>query len=131
MYTRARAWLSFKHGDVLGVAVCGQLVQVSATILDRTPGERDPLLLQHHFVDGALDLGRGELLRVGVEHRQLPAAHVDFVVAAADAAQTVDPAVGRLHRSHGAIGDVQHAAGDAERRFFQDCTTSSRIARRS
>lgn len=109
----------FEDGRVVGVAAGQQGVDVLATGFDGGAGQGDALLLHHDLVDGAFDLGRGELLGLGVEHRELPAADVDLVVVALDAAEAMDDALGRFDRAERRVGDAQDAAGDAEGRFFE------------
>ena len=109
----------FEHRRVVGVAAGEESVDVFAAGLDGGAGQGDALLLHHDLVDGAFDLGRGELLGLGVEHRELPAADVDLVIVALDAAEAVDDPFGRFDGAKRRVGDAEHAAGDAESRFFQ------------
>lgn len=109
----------FEDGRVVGVAAGQEGVDVLAARFNGRAGQRDALLLHHDLVDGAFDLGGGKLLSIVVEQRELPAANVDFVVVALEAAQLVDDAFGRLDGTERGVGDAQHAAGDADRRFLQ------------
>lgn len=66
----------FEDGRIVGVAARQQRVDVFSASFDGGPGEGDALLLHHDLIDGAFDLGRGELLGIGVEHRKLAATNV-------------------------------------------------------
>ena len=77
------------------------------------------MLLHHDLVDGAFDLGRGELFGVGVEQRKLAATDVELVVVALDAAEAVDDPLGRFDGAERRVGHAEDAAGDADRRLLQ------------
>ena len=109
----------FEDGRIVGVAARQQGVDVLAASFDGGAGQGDALLLHHDLVNGAFDLGGGELLGVGVEHRELPATDVEFVVVALDAAEAVDDSLGRFDGAEGRVGDAEDAAGDADRRLLQ------------